>query len=58
MFECGNDQPEKEVNDDVRKIIEDIQPQLEEKLGKSLAKVEAIRFSSQVNKFASFDSQV
>ena len=48
MFECGNDQPEKEVNDEVKKIVEDIQPQLEEKLGKSLVKIEASKFSSQV----------
>ena len=49
MMECGNDRPEKDVDDEVIKIVEDVQPQLEEKLGKSLGKLEPTRFSSQVS---------
>ncbi len=48
-MECGNDRPEKDVDDEVIKIVEDVRPQLEEKLGKSLEKLEPTRFSSQVS---------
>jgi len=47
-MECGNDGPEIDPTDEVKEVIEQIKPQLEAKLGKSVTEVEAKRSRKQV----------
>jgi hypothetical protein len=51
MWRCGNDGPEKEADEEIHKVVAEVQPQLEEKLGKKITKLEATRGCVQVIKF-------
>ena len=51
MWRCGNDGPEIEADEEIKQVVADIQPQLEEKLGKKITKIEATRGCKQVIKF-------
>ena len=51
MWRCGNDGPEIEADEEMKQVTADIQPQLEEKLGKKITKIEATRGCKQVIKF-------
>jgi len=50
MWRCGNDGPELDADEEIQKVVAEIQPQLEEKLGKKITKIEATRACKQVNK--------